>query len=297
MDPRPAFTLESPEAVAALLERGRYVAEEGLAVAIFLALRLGRPILLEGEPGVGKTEVARVLAEGLGVPLVRLQCYEGLELEQALYEWDHARQLLEIRLLESMGEKDPARLRAGVYREEFLLKRPILKALELGEAVLLIDEVDRTDEAFEAFLLEVLADFQVTIPEIGTLKAKARPLVVLTSNRTRELHDALRRRCVYYWIDYPSLEKELRIVRARLPELPEAMARKVVALVQRTRQLGLLKPPGVAETLDLAASLLALGAEDLTSQALEPVLGAFLKAREDAEKVRRALGELLSSLA
>ncbi len=297
MDPRPAFTLESPEAVAALLERGRYVAEEGLAVAIFLALRLGRPILLEGEPGVGKTEVARVLAEGLGVPLVRLQCYEGLELEQALYEWDHARQLLEIRLLESMGEKDPARLRAGVYREEFLLKRPILKALELGEAVLLIDEVDRTDEAFEAFLLEVLADFQVTIPEIGTLRAKARPLVVLTSNRTRELHDALRRRCVYYWIDYPSLEKELRIVRARLPELPEAMARKVVALVQRTRQLGLLKPPGVAETLDLAASLLALGAEDLTSQALEPVLGAFLKAREDAEKVRRALGELLSSLA
>jgi MoxR-like ATPase len=277
--------LESPEAVAALLERGRYVAEEG------------RPILLEGEPGVGKTEVARVLAEGLGVPLVRLQCYEGLELEQALYEWDHARQLLEIRLLESMGEKDLARLRAGVYREEFLLKRPILKALELGEAVLLIDEVDRTDEAFEAFLLEVLADFQVTIPEIGTLKAKARPLVVLTSNRTRELHDALRRRCVYYWIDYPSLEKELRIVRARLPELPEAMARKVVALVQRTRQLGLLKPPGVAETLDLAASLLALGAEDLTSQALEPVLGAFLKAREDAEKVRRALGELLSSLA
>jgi MoxR-like ATPase len=297
VDPRPAFTLESPEAVAALLERGRYVAEEGLAVAIFLALRLGRPILLEGEPGVGKTEVARVLAEGLGVPLVRLQCYEGLELEQALYEWDHARQLLEIRLLESMGEKDPARLRAGVYREEFLLKRPILKALELGEAVLLIDEVDRTDEAFEAFLLEVLADFQVTIPEIGTLKAKVRPLVVLTSNRTRELHDALRRRCVYYWIDYPSLEKELRIVRARLPELPEAMARKVVALVQRTRQLGLLKPPGVAETLDLAASLLALGAEDLTSQALEPVLGAFLKAREDAEKVRRALGELLSSLA
>jgi MoxR-like ATPase len=297
VDPRPAFTLESPEAVAALLERGRYVAEEGLAVAIFLALRLGRPILLEGEPGVGKTEVARVLAEGLGVPLVRLQCYEGLELEQALYEWDHARQLLEIRLLESMGEKDPARLRAGVYREEFLLKRPILKALELGEAVLLIDEVDRTDEAFEAFLLEVLADFQVTIPEIGTLKAKARPLVVLTSNRTRELHDALRRRCVYYWIDYPSLEKELRIVRARLPELPEAMARKVVALVQRTRQLGLLKPPGVAETLDLAASLLALGAGDLTSQALEPVLGAFLKAREDAEKVRRALGELLSSLA
>jgi MoxR-like ATPase len=297
VDPRPAFTLESPEAVAALLERGRYVAEEGLAVAIFLALRLGRPILLEGEPGVGKTEVARVLAEGLGVPLVRLQCYEGLELEQALYEWDHARQLLEIRLLESMGEKDPARLRAGVYREEFLLKRPILKALELGEAVLLIDEVDRTDEAFEAFLLEVLADFQVTIPEIGTLKAKARPLVVLTSNRTRELHDALRRRCVYYWIDYPSLEKELRIVRARLPELPEAMARKVVVLVQRTRQLGLLKPPGVAETLDLAASLLALGAEDLTSQALEPVLGAFLKAREDAEKVRRALGELLSSLA
>lgn len=296
MDPRPAFSPESPAAVAALLERGRYIAEEGLSVALFLALRLGRPLLLEGEPGVGKTEVARVLAEGLGVPLVRLQCYEGLELEQALYEWDHARQLLEIRLLESVGEKDPARLRASVYREEFLLKRPVLEALELGEAVLLIDEVDRTDEAFEAFLLEVLSDFQVTVPELGTLKARARPFVLLTSNRTRELHDALRRRCVYYWIDYPSLEKELRIVRARLPELPEALARRVVALVQRVRGLGLLKPPGVAETLDLAAALLALGAEDLTPGVLEPALGALLKAREDVERVRGALAELLPLL-
>ncbi|WP_117236984.1 AAA family ATPase [Thermus sediminis] len=296
MDPKPAFALESPAAVAALLERERYIAEEGLAVATFLALRLGRPLLLEGEPGVGKTEVARVLSKGLGVPLVRLQCYEGLELEQALYEWDHARQLLEIRLLESLGERDLDRLRAGVYREEFLLKRPILEALELGEAVLLIDEVDRTDEAFEAFLLEVLSDFQVTIPELGTLRARARPLVVLTSNRTRELHDALRRRCVYYWIDYPSLEKELRIVRARLPELPEALARKVVALVQRVRGLGLLKPPGVAETLDLAASLLALGVGDLAPEALDPALGALLKAREDVERVRRALGDLLMAL-
>jgi len=296
MDPKPAFSPESPAAVAALLERGRYIAEEGLSVALFLALRLGRPLLLEGEPGVGKTEVARVLAEGLGVPLVRLQCYEGLELEQALYEWDHARQLLEIRLLESVGEKDPARLRASVYREEFLLKRPILEALELGEAVLLIDEVDRTDEAFEAFLLEVLSDFQVTVPELGTLRARARPFVLLTSNRTRELHDALRRRCVYYWIDYPSLEKELRIVRARLPELPEALARRVVALVQRVRGLGLLKPPGVAETLDLAAALLALGAEDLTPGVLEPALGALLKAREDVERVRGALAELFPLL-
>uniref|UniRef100_A0A7C2C0M4 MoxR family ATPase n=1 Tax=Thermus islandicus TaxID=540988 RepID=A0A7C2C0M4_9DEIN len=296
MDPKPAFSPESPAAVAALLERGRYIAEEGLSVALFLALRLGRPLLLEGEPGVGKTEVARVLAEGLGVPLVRLQCYEGLELEQALYEWDHARQLLEIRLLESVGEKDPARLRASVYREEFLLKRPVLEALELGEAVLLIDEVDRTDEAFEAFLLEVLSDFQVTVPELGTLRARARPFVLLTSNRTRELHDALRRRCVYYWIDYPSLEKELRIVRARLPELPEALARRVVALVQRVRGLGLLKPPGVAETLDLAAALLALGAEDLTPGVLEPALGALLKAREDVERVRGALAELFPLL-
>jgi len=296
MDPKPAFALESPAAVAALLERERYIPEEGLTIAIFLALRLGRPLLLEGEPGVGKTEVARVLARGLGVPLVRLQCYEGLELEQALYEWDHARQLLEIRLLESLGERDPDRLRAGVYREEFLLKRPILEALELGEAVLLIDEVDRTDEAFEAFLLEVLSDFQVTIPELGTLRARARPLVVLTSNRTRELHDALRRRCVYYWIDYPSLEKELRIVRARLPELPEALARRVVALVQRVRGLGLLKPPGVAETLDLAASLLALGVGDLDPEALDPALGALLKAREDVERVRQALGDLLMAL-
>lgn len=296
MDPKPAFSPESPAAVAALLERGLYIAEEGLSVALFLALRLGRPLLLEGEPGVGKTEVARVLAEGLGVPLVRLQCYEGLELEQALYEWDHARQLLEIRLLESVGEKDPARLRASVYREEFLLKRPVLEALELGEAVLLIDEVDRTDEAFEAFLLEVLSDFQVTVPELGTLRARARPFVLLTSNRTRELHDALRRRCVYYWIDYPSLEKELRIVRARLPELPEALARRVVALVQRVRGLGLLKPPGVAETLDLAAALLALGAEDLTPGVLEPALGALLKAREDVERVRGALAELFPLL-
>jgi MoxR-like ATPase len=296
MDPKPAFLPESPQALATLLAGERYIAEEGLCIALFLALRLGRPLLLEGEPGVGKTEAARVLAHGLRVPLVRLQCYEGLELEHALYEWDYARQLLEIRLLESLGEKDPARLRESVYREEFLLKRPILEALELGEAVLLIDEVDRTDEAFEAFLLEVLSDFQVSVPELGTLKAKVRPLVVLTSNRTRELHDALKRRCVYYWIDYPSLEKELEIVRARLPELPETLARKVVGLAQRARGMGLLKPPGVAESLDLAAALLTLGAEDLNLEALEPALGAFLKAREDVERVRGALGELLPLL-
>lgn len=296
MLPPPAFLPESPEALRALLEEGRYVAEEGLAVALFLALRLGRPLLLEGEPGVGKTEVARVLAQGLGVPLIRLQCYEGLEREEALYEWDHARQLLEVRLLEALGERDRERLRAGIYREELLLKRPLLQALELGRAVLLIDEVDRTDEAFEAFLLEVLSDFQVTVPELGTIQAALRPAVILTSNRTRELHDALRRRCVYYWIDYPSLEKELRIVRTRLPELPEALARKVVGLAQRVRGLGLLKPPGVAETLDFAAALLALGAQDLDPALLDPALGALLKAREDLERVRGALADLLPLL-
>ncbi|RTH02661.1 ATPase [Thermus scotoductus] len=257
---------------------------------------MGRPLLLEGEPGVGKTEVARVLARALGLPLIRLQCYEGLELEQALYEWDHARQLLHIRLLESLGEKDLRRLEAEVYREEFLLKRPILQALALGRAVLLIDEIDRTDEAFEAFLLEVLSEYQVTIPELGTVRAETPPLVLLTSNRTRELHDALRRRCVYHWIDYPSFEKELRIVQARLPGLSQALAEKVVALVQKVRGLGLLKPPGVAETLDLAAALLALGARDLSPEVLEPALGALLKAREDVERVREALAELMPLL-
>jgi MoxR-like ATPase len=294
MVPRPLP--ESPEALQALLEGEGYIADPPLAVALFLALRLGRPLLLEGEPGVGKTEVARVLARALGLPLIRLQCYEGLELEQALYEWDHARQLLHIRLLESLGEKDLRRLEAEVYREEFLLKRPILQALALGRAVLLIDEIDRTDEAFEAFLLEVLSEYQVTIPELGTVRAETPPLVLLTSNRTRELHDALRRRCVYHWIDYPSFEKELRIVQARLPGLSQALAEKVVALVQKVRGLGLLKPPGVAETLDLAAALLALGARDLSPEVLEPALGALLKAREDVERVREALAELMPLL-
>ncbi|WP_269089299.1 AAA family ATPase [Thermus thermamylovorans] len=292
----PAFPLESPEAVWRLLEGERYVAEEGLATAIFLALRLGRPLLLEGEPGVGKTEVARVLAQGLGVPLFRLQCYEGLELEQALYEWDHARQLLEVRLLEALGERDRERLHRSIYREEFLLKRPVLQALEVGRAVLLIDEVDRTDEAFEAFLLEVLSEFQVSVPELGTIRAPFRPAVVLTSNRTRELHDALRRRCVYYWIDYPSLEKELRIVHLRLPELPARLAEGLVRLVQAVRGLGLLKPPGVAEALDLGSALVAAGAGDLDPRVLEPFLGALLKTREDVERVRERLPSLLAAL-
>ncbi len=294
MAPRPVP--ESPEALQALLEGEGYIADRGLSIALFLALRLGRPLLLEGEPGVGKTEVARVLARVLGLPLIRLQGYEGLELEQALYEWDHARQLLHIRLLESLGERDLARLKAEVYREEFLLKRPILQALSLGRALLLIDEIDRTDEAFEAFLLEVLSEYQVTIPELGTIRAETPPVVLLTSNRTRELHDALRRRCVYHWIDYPSLEKELRIVRARLPGIPEALAEKVVALVQKVRGLGLLKPPGVAETLDLAAALLALGARDLSPEVLEPALGTLLKAREDMARVREALAGLFPLL-
>uniref|UniRef100_UPI0006D25F94 AAA family ATPase n=1 Tax=Rhodothermus marinus TaxID=29549 RepID=UPI0006D25F94 len=247
---------ESIEAVQQALAAHDYVAERSLATTIFLALRMRRPLFLEGEPGVGKTEVAKVLARMLRVPLIRLQCYEGLDVHTAVYEWNYARQLLEIRLAEASGQVDRNRLLAEIFSPDFLIARPLLQAVQQsrdGQApVLLIDELDRSDEEFEAFLLELLSDFQISIPELGTVRAEVPPVVVITSNRTREIHDALKRRCLYYWVEYPSFEKELAIVRRRVPGLAEQLARQVVAFVQALRREDLYKPPGVAETLDWA---------------------------------------------
>ena len=283
----------SADDVVRTLERERYVTDRGLAVTIFLALRLGKPLFLEGEAGVGKTEVAKVLASGLGRRLIRLQCYEGLDLASAVYEWDYPRQILEIRLQEAGGDRRAARSR--IYSEEFLVKRPLLEAISsTGPApVLLIDEVDRADEEFEAYLLELLSDFQITVPEIGAFRAAARRPVVITSNRTREVHDALKRRCLYHWIDYPSPERELAIVARRLPDVPERLARSVVRVVQSLRRDDLFKRPGVAETLDWAMALGALGTVELDAPTLESTLGVLLKYEED---VRHAREELLPRL-
>jgi MoxR-like ATPase len=272
---------------SAFAARG-YVADRDLATAVFLSLALGRPLLLEGEAGVGKTEVARTLAAVLGGELIRLQCYEGLDVNTAVYEWDYPRQMLEIRLLEARGEAKSAATR-DIFSEEFLIRRPLLQALASHASeppVLLIDEVDRADEEFEAFLLEILSDFAVSIPEIGTIRAARPPRVILTSNRTREVHDALKRRCLYHWIDYPSAELELAILRARLPQVPEALAREVVAFVQRLRTADLTKAPGVAETLDWSAALLALGARRLEPEQVEHTLGVLLKYQEDVGMMR-----------
>jgi MoxR-like ATPase len=268
-------------------DRG-YVADRDLATAVFLSLALGRPLLLEGEAGVGKTEVARTLASALDTELIRLQCYEGLDVNTAVYEWDYPRQMLEIRLLEARGEAKSAATR-DIFGEEFLIRRPLLQALESRSAeapVLLIDEVDRADEEFEAFLLEILSDFAVSIPEIGTIRAERPPRVILTSNRTREVHDALKRRCLYHWIDYPTAARELAIRKARLPQVPDALAREVVAFVQRLRTADLTKSPGIAETLDWAAALLALGARHLEPEQLEQTLGVLLKYQEDLGAMR-----------
>jgi MoxR-like ATPase len=265
-----------------------YVADRDLATAVFLSLALGRPLLLEGEAGVGKTEVGRVLAAVLGADLIRLQCYEGLDVNTALYEWDYPRQMLEIRLLEARGEARTAATR-DIFSEEFLIRRPLLRALESRAAqapVLLIDEVDRADEEFEAFLLELLSDFAVSIPEIGTIRAERPPRVILTSNRTREVHDALKRRCLYHWIDYPTDARELAILQARLPGVPAALAREIVAFVQRLRAADLTKSPGIAETLDWAAALLALGADHLEADRVEQTLGVLLKYQEDVGSMR-----------
>jgi MoxR-like ATPase len=271
----------------AFADRG-YVADRNLATAIFLSLALGRPLLLEGEAGVGKTEVARTLAAVLGSELIRLQCYEGLDVNTAVYEWDYPRQMLEIRLLEARGEARSAATR-DIFAEEFLIRRPLLQALESRSAeapVLLIDEVDRADEEFEAFLLEILSDFAVSIPEIGTIRAERPPRVILTSNRTREVHDALKRRCLYHWIDYPAAQRELEILRARLPQVPDALASEVVAFVQRLRTADLTKAPGIAETLDWSAALLALGAKHLEAAQVEQTLGVLLKYQEDVGAMR-----------
>jgi MoxR-like ATPase len=265
-----------------------YLADRELATAVYLSLTLGRPLLLEGEAGVGKTEVARVLAKVLETELIRLQCYEGIDVSTAVYEWDYPRQMLEIRLLEARGEARSAATK-DIFSEEFLIRRPLLRAIEGNRAsppVLLIDEVDRADEEFEAFLLELLSDFAVTVPEIGTLRAAQPPRVILTSNRTREIHDALKRRCLYHWIDYPSAERELAILLARQPHIPERLAREVVGFIQRLRQADLTKVPGVAETLDWAAALVALGVERLETGPVEETLGVLLKYQEDVAAMK-----------
>ena len=292
--------MSSPTSVAELTEtlrRGQYLADRGLSTAVFVALSLQRPLLLEGGPGVGKTEIAKVLAGVLGRDLIRLQCYEGIDTSQALYEWDYARQLLHIRAMSeraTVGENEDAAV-DKLFGPRFLLERPLLQAVRSGDrAVLLIDEIDRADDEFEAFLLEMLSDFQITIPEVGTITAAAPPFVVLTSNRTRELHDALKRRCMYHWIDYPSLEREVQIVLVRRPGVSEALARKVVAAVHRLRELDLAKPPGVAETIDWARTLDFLGETTLTADAADLTLGSVLKEREDMELARDNLDEITS---
>jgi MoxR-like ATPase len=286
--------------VAALQQRLReqaYLADPGLATVLHLSLVLEKPLLLEGEAGVGKTELAKVLAAATGGRLIRLQCYEGIDVAHALYDWSYSRQLLYIRSLETGGRRDPHETLHELFSEEFLERRPLLDAIEHREEVppvLLIDEIDRADDEFEAFLLELLSDFQVTIPEIGTIRAERRPRVVLTSNRTRELHDALKRRCLYHWIGHPSLEREIEIVRARVPGVPERLAGEAAAFVQRLRELDLAKAPGVAETIDWTQALMALGREELDAELVDATLGSVLKYHEDVERVRdRGLRELV----
>ncbi|HHC07519.1 MAG TPA: MoxR family ATPase [Actinobacteria bacterium] len=278
----------SVEEVRRALEAERYVADRSLAVAIHLALQMGRPLFLEGEAGVGKTEVAKVLASILDEELIRLQCYEGLDVSHALYEWDYARQMLAIRLLEASSDRLEV---ADIMSRDYLVARPLLRAIESAaegrRPVLLIDELDRADEEFEAYLLELLSDFQVTIPEVETVKAEVPPVVVITSNRTREIHDALKRRCIYHWIDYPTFEREVAILHQKIPEVDGRLAERLAEAMQRLRALDLFKPPGVAETLDWARALEILGAEDLTAEVAEETLGVVLKYQEDVEHVRR----------
>ena len=294
----------STDDVIQLLAGAGYIAGRDLGTVVFLALRMGKPLFLEGEAGTGKTEIAKTLAEALGRRLIRLQCYEGLDVASAVYEWNYAQQMIEIRLAEAAGDLDRARLGSDVFSERFLVKRPLLQALEAepGQApVLLIDELDRTDEAFEAFLLEVLSDFQVTIPELGTVKAKEPPIVVITSNRTREVHDALKRRCLYHWVGYPDAARELAIVKARKPLASEALAREVVAFVQSLRGLDLFKSPGVAETLDWVSALHELDAISLDPQTVNDTLGVLLKYQDDivrmeGSEAKRLLEQIRSDI-
>ncbi len=295
---------DSIEQTLEMLAKANYIGDRSLATVLFLALRMGRPLFLEGEAGVGKTEIAKVLSAALGRRLIRLQCYEGLDVSAAVYEWNYGAQMIAIRMAEATGEGDKERVEHDVFSERFLIKRPLLQALEpdpAGPPVLLIDEIDRTDEAFEAFLLEVLADFQVTIPELGTVKATQPPIVLVTSNRTREVHDALKRRCLYHWVGYPDAARELAILRAKVPGIPKKLSAQVVAFVQALRKEDLFKSPGVAETLDWAGALTELDVVALDPATVSDTLGALLKyqddiARLDGTKVKALLDEVKSEL-
>ncbi|MCZ6586749.1 MAG: MoxR family ATPase [Alphaproteobacteria bacterium] len=280
---------DNVESTVELLSQGSYIADRSLGTAIHLALKLNRPLFLEGEAGVGKTEIAKVLADTLGRKLVRLQCYEGLDVASAVYEWNYAAQMIEIRMAEAEGLEDRDRLGSDIFSDRFLVKRPLLQALEPspeGPPVLLIDELDRTDEPFEAYLLEVLSDFQITIPEIGTIHAEEPPIVVITSNRTREIHDALKRRCFYYWVDYPNADREMEILKLKAPQVDVNLSRQVVEFVQRLREMDLFKLPGIAETIDWASALHQLDVIELTPEAIDDTLGVLLKYQDDIAQIR-----------
>lgn len=280
---------ENVEDTLALLSGGNYVSDRSLSTAVYLSLKLGRPLFLEGEAGVGKTEIAKVLSETLGRRLVRLQCYEGLDVASAVYEWNYSAQMIEIRMAEAEGIRDRDRLGDDIFSDKFLIHRPLLQALDPsadGPPVLLIDELDRTDEAFEAYLLEVLSDFQITIPEIGTVRAEEPPIVIITSNRTREIHDALKRRCFYYWVDYPDAERELEILNLKAPQADARLSRQVVEFVQKLRAIDLFKVPGIAETIDWASALHQLDIIELTPDAIDDTLGVLLKYQDDIAKIR-----------
>ena len=302
---RPQEAIQHPlpgsiDETVTLLSGASYVADRSLATVLFLALRMGRPLFLEGEAGVGKTEIAKVLAAALGRRLIRLQCYEGLDVSSAVYEWNYAAQMMAIRLAEAAGETDRARLEQDIFSERYLVRRPLLQAMEPqpgGPPVLLIDELDRTDEAFEAFLLEALSDFQITVPELGAIKAAQPPIVIITSNRTREIHDALKRRCLYHWVGYPNSERETQIVRAKAPDAPERLTTEIVAFVQNLRGQDLFKKPGVAETLDWASALHELNAVALDAALVNDTLGVLLKYQDDIESVAGAkVAQMLSDM-
>ena len=303
MPDKPRLHPDSVDDTLKLLSAADYVAGRPLSTALFLALRMGRPLLLEGEAGVGKTEIAKVLAQTLDRRLIRLQCYEGLDIASAVYEWNYSRQMIEIRLAEAAGNESRQALENDIFSQRFLIRRPLLQALEPSDAppVLLIDELDRSDEPFEAYLLEVLADFQVTIPEIGTIRAERPPIVIITSNRTREIHDAVKRRCLYHWIDYPGSAEELEIVRRKAPRAQQALAQQVVAFVQKLRAMDLFKLPGIAETIDWANAMVELNCQSLDPETVNDTLGALLKYQDDVARVRgdeasRILAEIRKEL-
>ncbi len=289
-------TFDTVDDLESALRSEKYISDRGLATTLYLTLRLRKPLLLEGEAGVGKTEIAKVLATILGAPLIRLQCYEGLDASAAIYEWDYPRQMLYLQTLQATGGADRQQTRRDLFSEEFLLKRPLLQAIDAAHdrsPVLLIDEVDRADQELEAFLLELLSDFQVTVPELGTIRAEHVPIVILTSNRTREIHDALKRRCLYHWIDFPTYQKEFQILSAKAPDASEHLRMQICAFTQGLREVDLFKPPGMAETLDWAHSLLALGTTDVNAEAVDSTLGVILKYQEDVDRVR---GDVANSL-